>query len=72
MIESNFQIRIGIEIKRTDKKTFFKVSSLIWSSCSSVKSLEEVDASNSSGGLGTTVGGGGGGAGSGLELRQGW
>ncbi|KAF0597294.1 hypothetical protein AB71190_03906 [Acinetobacter baumannii] len=66
MIESNFQIRIGIEIKRTDKKTFFKVSSRIWLICSGVTLLAS---SHLIGGVETV---GGGGTDFGLGLRQGW
>ncbi|MGK6698735.1 hypothetical protein ACKUZO_000110 [Acinetobacter baumannii] len=55
MIESNFQSRMGIEIKRTDKKTFFKVSSRIWFICSGVTLLTS---SHFIGGV-ETVGGGG-------------
>jgi hypothetical protein len=69
MIESNFQSRIGIEIKRTDKKTFFKVSSRIWFICSGVTEFELIFSSHLIGGVETV---GGGGAGFGLELRQGW
>ncbi len=65
MIESNFQIRIGIEIKSTDKKTFLKVSSRIWSICSGVTLL----ASSHFIGGAETVGGGG--VGFGLGLWQG-
>ncbi|WP_153603636.1 hypothetical protein [Acinetobacter baumannii] len=57
MIESNFQIRIGIEIKRTDKKTFFKVSSRIWFICSGVKVLELSTPSTLTNGGVQTIGG---------------
>ncbi len=69
MIESNFQIRIGIEIKRTDKKTFFKVSSRSWFICSGVSKLEFTLLSHFIGGVETV---GGEGVGFGLGLRQGW
>ena len=69
MIESNFQSKMGIEIKRTDKKTFFKVSSRIWLICSGVTELEVSVSSHLIGGVETV---GGGGAGFGLGLRQGW
>ncbi|ENV29708.1 MULTISPECIES: hypothetical protein [Acinetobacter calcoaceticus/baumannii complex] len=68
MIESNFQIRIGIEIKSTDKKTFFKVSSRIWFICSGVTELEVSVLSHLIGGVETV---GGGGTGFGLGLWQG-
>ncbi|CAI3129686.1 hypothetical protein MWMV4_MWMV4_00997 [Acinetobacter baumannii] len=67
MIESNFQIRIGIEIKRTDRKTFFKVSSRIWLICSGVTELEVSVSSHLIGGVGTY-----GGVGLLSVLRQGW
>lgn len=69
MIESSFQSRIGIEIKRTDKKTFLKVSSRIWLICSGVTELEVSVSSHLIGGVETV---GGGGACIGLRLRQGW
>lgn len=57
MIESNFQSRMGIEIKRTDKKTFFKVSSRIWLICSGVNFLELSTPSTLTNGGVQTIGG---------------
>ncbi len=68
MIESNFQSRIGIEIKRTDKKTFFKVSSRIWFICSGVNLLELSTPSTLTLGGVHTIGG----VGLLSVLRQGW
>ncbi len=67
MIESNFQIRIGIEIKRTDRKTFFKVSSRIWLICSGVTELDVSVSSHFIGGVEIV-----GGVGLLSVLRQGW
>lgn len=57
MIESNFQSRMGIEIKRTDRKTFLKVSSLIWFICSGVNFFELSTPSTLTNGGVQTIGG---------------
>lgn len=68
MIESNFQSRIGTEIKRTDRKTFFKVSSRIWLICSGANFLELSKPSTLTNGGVQTIGG----VGLLSALRQGW